>query len=242
LNSVIVFALSAFSLWGQSPDVHVAAARNAEAAGDFAGSEREYEKSLRAHPDAEIYQRLGLVRHLQNKYKGAIPAFRNSLKLQPNQWAARLFLGIDLYRTNAFPAAMAELKIADQLKVGDFDIRFWMGATHLALRDYFAGLEMLEGLRREQPNNAEVLRLLAENYALFSAALSNEVAEKYPGTAAGMMVHGQALEFEGAWGAALAAYREVDSRWPGRAGVGEAMARLQGKASAVRDAVPPSQP
>lgn len=226
--AVLVFAAS---LAGQQPDAHLAAARQAEASGDFASAETEYEKSLAVHTDANTYQRLGLVRHLQNRYAEAIPAFRYSLKLQPNQWAARLFLGMDLYRTNQFSSALTELNHADKLKPGDSEIRFWLGATHLALKQYFPGLEILEALSREQPKNIEILRILAENYAAFSATLLNGVAEKYPDTPPGMMVHGQALEFEGADGAALEVYRAINTKWPNRPGVQEAMERLKAKSS-----------
>lgn len=249
MNRIILFTFAAFSLAGQQPDIHVAAARQSESSGNFAAAENEYEKSLQLHPDADVYQRLGLVRHLQDKFAEAIPAFRNSLKLQPDQWAARLFLGIDLYRTNSFAAALEELKIADRLKPGDFETRFWVAVTQLALKEYFPGMETLETLSREQPKNLEILRILAENYAAFSAALSNEVAEKYPETPAGMLVHAHALEFEGAVEAALAVYQEIDAKWPGRPMVREAMERLKTKPSAPPQpspaagaAAPPSQP
>lgn len=226
--AVLVFAAS---LAGQQPDAHVAAARKAEVSGDFATAEREYKKSLALHPDADTYQRLGLVCHLQGRFAEAIPAFRSSLKLQRNQWAARLFLGMDLYRTNQFASALTELEEADRLKPNDFDIRFWLGVTHLAVKQSFAGLEILESLSREQPKNLEVLRILAENYALLGGALLNDVAEKYPDTPAGMLVHAHALEFEGADEAALEVYRTIEATWPNRSGTREAIERLKTKSS-----------
>jgi len=229
--AITVFAVT---LAGQQQDTHLAAARKAEQSGNFAEAESEYEKLLVLHPDANTYQRLGLVRHLQNNFPEAIPAFRNSLKLQPNQWPARLFLGMDLYRTNQFASALNELQYADRLKPGDFEIRFWLGVTHLALNQEFPGLEILETLSREQPKNIEVLRILAENYAAFGAALLNQVAEKYPDAPAGMLIHGQALEFEGAYQAALETFQAVDAKWPNRPGVREAIERLKASSSSQR--------
>src|SRR5204862_6537885 len=133
-------------LLGQSPDVHLAAASKAERSGDLASAEREYEKALSARPDAAVYERLGLVRHLQNKFTAAIPAFTQSLKLQPDRWASRLFLGIDLYRTNDFVRALAELQRAAKLQPNNFEVQFWLGATHLALKHFMPGLEILERL------------------------------------------------------------------------------------------------
>ncbi len=225
-------------LLAQNPDSHTAAARAAEQRGDFAAAEREYRSELAIRPSARIYQRLGLVLHLQSKYREAIPAFEAALRLDPKDWAARLFLGMDLYRTNQFDRALSELKRAERLRPRDPETRFWLGATHLARKNYFAGLEILERLSQEQPGNLEILRLLAENYAALGAALLNQVAERYPNSPAGMQVHAQALEFEGANQAALQAYRELDRLAPGRPGVREAIERLQAILSAPRQPSP----
>ncbi len=249
MNWLVALVFTAM-LAGQQPDTHLAAARNAEQAGDLAAAESEYEKSLAIHSDADTYQRLGLVRHLRNEFKQAISAFNSSLKLQPNQWAARLFLGMDLYRTNQFASALKQLQYADRLKPENFETRFWLGVTHLALKQELPGLKILETLSREQPKNIEVLRILAENYAAFGAALLNQVAEKYPDTPAGMLVHGQALEFEGADQAALETFQAIDAKWPNRPGVQEAIERLKARSSsqqrqlspaAAGDAPPPQQ-
>jgi len=181
LTKLALFVVLAASLAGQLPEAHLTAARTAELAGDFASAEREYQQALALRPDAAIYQRLGLVRHLQNKFQEAIPAFEQSLKLQPNQWSARLFLGIDLYKTNQFERALGQLKQADKLRQNEPEIRFWLGLSHLARKEYLTGLAMLETLSSDQPKNLELLRILAEHYAVFSTTLVNNVAEKYPG-------------------------------------------------------------
>src|SRR5207248_6784460 len=157
----------------------------------------------------------------------AIPAFTQSLKLQPDRWASRLFLGIDLYRTNDFVRALPELKRADKLQPNNFEIQFWLGATHLALKHLMPGLEILEKLLQQQPANLEILRLLAENCDALGATLLNHVADAYPNTPAGLEVHAQALEFEGANDAALQVYRELQQRDANRPGIKEAIERLK---------------
>ncbi len=224
-------------LLGQSAGSHLAAASKAESSGDLVSAELEYEKALSVKPDAAVYERLGLVRHLQNKFTQAIPAFIQSLKLQPNRWASQLFLGIDLYRVNRFDSALNELNRAHKLKPHNFEIQFWLGATELALKHYLPGLEILERLLREQPDNLEILKLLAENCDALGAMTLNKVAETYPDTPAGLQVHAQALEFEGANAAALEVYRELQRRESDRPGVKEAIERLKITSSAPR---PPS--
>src|SRR3954471_17899952 len=54
----------------QQPDIssQLETARKEEAAGQLQQAESIYSEVLRTHPTADLYQRLGLVRHLQNKF------------------------------------------------------------------------------------------------------------------------------------------------------------------------------
>jgi tetratricopeptide (TPR) repeat protein len=201
-------------------------------------AEREYQQALALRPDAATYQRLGLIQHLQNKFQDAIPAFEQSLKLEPNQWSARLFLGIDLYKTNHFDRALGQLKAADRLRPNDPEIRLWLGLTYLARKEYLTGLAMLEALSSEQPQNLELLRILAENYAVFGTTLLNKVAESYPDSPAGLQIHAQALEFEGSNSAALEVYLQLQKLQPARPGVAEAVDRLKASVSEPRPTSP----
>lgn len=204
----------------------------------MASAEREYRQALELHADAAIYQRLGLVRHLQGKFQAAIPAFEQSLKIQPNQWSARLFLGIDLYKTNQFERALGQLEQAGKLRPNDPEIELWLGLTHLARKEYLTGLAMLETLSSQQPKNLELLRILAKNYAVYGTTLLNNVAEKYPDTPAGLQIHAQALEFEGANEAALEIYLQLRKLEPARPGVAEALERLKANASEPQATLP----
>jgi tetratricopeptide (TPR) repeat protein len=213
--ALLVLAATAF---GQSP-------------ADLVSAEREYQKALAVRPDAATYQRLGLVRHLQNKFAEAIPAFEQSIKLQPDQWSAHLFLGIDLYKTNQFERALEQLKRADKLRPNEFETRLWLGLTYIASREHLTGLAILETLSQEHPKDLEILRVLAENYAVLGTSLLNGVAEKYPNTPAGLQVHAEALEFEGAGQAAREVYLQLQKMAPDRPGLVEALKRLEATAS-----------
>jgi len=206
-------------------DARVAAAKKAEAAGDFQTSEKEYEKALAIRPDAELFQRLGLVRHLQNKFSRAIPALEKAVRLKPDLWGAYLFLGIDYYRTNQFPQALAALVKAGKLQPEQPEIRFWQGATHIALKHYLEGQEILEELSRRQPENLEVLRILAQSYSDNAVALHNKVAAEHPDSAWAFRIHGQALESEGFCETALVEYRKAQSLQPDMKGIQEAITR-----------------
>jgi tetratricopeptide (TPR) repeat protein len=225
--------LSIIALWpviatGQqrSPEAYLRAAREAEAAGDFAGAEKAYERSLGLQENGQVWERLGLVRHLQNKFAQAIPAFEKSIRLRPGGWSSHLFLGIAYYRTNQFSRALPSLVRALELKPGEPEARYWLGVTYLALKRYLEGLEILEQLSTEQTENTEINRLLAQTYSDYGVALLNRVAERHPRSAAAYHVHGLALENEGGLEAALREYETALSLEPRRAGVHQAIGRI----------------
>ena len=69
--------------------------------------------------------------------------------------------------------------------------------------------------------------MLAESYANAGTALLNEVGDKFPNSAAGLIVQGKAFEFEGAYGPALDAYRAALTLAPNRPELNEAIARVE---------------
>src|SRR5205823_3011622 len=71
---------------------HFQAAREAEKAGDLEKAVSEYKAVLKLQPDEPvIYNNLGLVYHLQAKYRAAIEVFRQALKRDPGLLGANLF-------------------------------------------------------------------------------------------------------------------------------------------------------
>jgi tetratricopeptide (TPR) repeat protein len=226
--SLIILTFAVCLAPAQESDVtsQLDAARKAEAAGHLAEAESIYSALVRSHPDANVYQRLGLVRHLQNKFSEAADAFTKAVQLNPQLWPSHLFLGMDLYRMSQFPDALEHLQTADRLQPNQSEIRFWLAATNLALHNYLPGLQMLEDVLKTNSAKTEVLKLLAESYADYGTQLLNQVAEKYPDSAAGLEVQGRAFEFEGSYDAALQAYRKAAAKDPARLGISDSIARV----------------
>jgi tetratricopeptide (TPR) repeat protein len=228
--------ISVASLWlafsaGPQTTVNeeLAAAHNAEIARNYALAESIYVRILTKQPDAEIWQRLGLVRHLENKFEAASQAFQSALHLKPSLWTSHLFLGIDYYRLNRFSGALAHLKEADRLNPNVQETQFWLGTTELALHQYWEGFQALEGALEKDPGNTELLRLLAEEYAEFGTKMLNDVAEKYPDSAAGLEIEGKAFEFDGSYDAALDAYLKAAAKDPALPGIQESITRVQSR-------------
>jgi tetratricopeptide (TPR) repeat protein len=209
-------------------------------------AESALERTLKTQPSAAAWERLGLVRHLQNKYEQAIPAFRESLRLNPSLWTSHLFLGICLYRTNQFPSALSSLETADRLApnehAGRDELDFWLAATRIAMNKTMPGLQVLEKLLQRNPAHVAALELAVRTYADASSGAWNEVAERHFESAPGYEVHGHALESEGNREAALRSFQRSKSLNPKRAGPGLAIGRLlltSGKAQDALDVLEP---
>lgn len=197
---------------------------------EVAAQEQFYEKRVREAPTADLWQRLGLTRHLQNRYRDAIPAFREAVRLDPNLWTAHLFLGIGLYRTNDFPSSLASLENAEKLApmghAGRDEIDYWLGASRIALKQPLRGLQDLERLLARNPTNLDALELATQTYIDLGTNLWNEVAEETFETPQGYEIHGHALEDGQNRIGALEAYRMSLALDPKRAGPRLAIARI----------------
>lgn len=205
---------------------------------DLAALEAAHLAEARVQPTAERWNKLGLVRHLRNRFTEAIPAFEEAIRLDPALWTSHLFLGICRYRTNQFAPALASLREAQKRAPaggqGRDEIDFWLGATRIALKQPLDGLQDIERLLRRQPNHIEALQLAARAYADTSSALWNGVAEKRLETPPGWEVHARVLESEGDTAGALDAYRQSLALDPRRHSAAAGAARIlltQGKAA-----------
>ncbi len=205
--------------------------------GNLQAAEAAAGEQVKTHPTAENWQRLGLIRHLQNKFDTSVPAFREAVRLNPSLWTAHLFLGIGLYRANDFAGALNSLEQAERLNPpagpGRDDLDYWLAATRIATKQPVRGLQDLERLLKRNPQHAQALELAVQTYTDVGSALWNGVAEKHFETAAGYEIHGHALESEGDLVNALEAFRESQKLAPKRPGPGFEIGRLllrQGKA------------
>jgi tetratricopeptide (TPR) repeat protein len=232
---ILIFAI------GVAHGQKLSSAREAELKGDFPAAERAYERELQSHPSADLWQRLGLTRHLQSKFDTAIPAFREALRLNPSLWTSRVFLGICLYRENLFQEARSELEHAEREAPpndpGRDEIDYWLGASLIALKQPLAGLAIIERLLTRRPSRLDALELAVQTYTDLGSSLWNQVAEQSFESAAGYEVHGHALEAEGNVQQALEAYRRSKTLDPRRVGPGTATGRLllsQGKPAEAR--------
>lgn len=207
--------------------VHVDAAQKAQAAGDFRTAETEYVEALKGREDWELFQRLGLVRHLQNKYAQAITALEQAVHLNPDAWGAQLFLGIDCYRTNQFARGLDALRRSARIQPNQPEVQFWLGVTYIALDRYLDGLQILDELSQAQKPQLEALRILAQSSSDYSIQLHNRITKEAPESAWAHRVHGMALEDAGFCDQAVVEYRRALELKPDMAGIRDSITRCE---------------
>src|SRR5438552_1364142 len=113
---------------------HFQAAREAEKSGDLEKAASEYKAVLQVQPDEPVvYNNLGLVYHLQARYRDAIEVFQRAVQLNPGLLGANLLLGIDYYRTNQPEKGLEPLRKASAANPKDLQAHLYLGRCYLDL-------------------------------------------------------------------------------------------------------------
>jgi len=193
---------------------HLAAALDAQKQGQFARAAQEYEAALKIVPGSpDIFQNLGLVYHMENRYQSSIQAFEKALALEPGLWASNLFLGIGCYKTNQFARAAAVLNKAMELnpKGADLEGRFWLGVTYKALGRNEDAVRELEKRLERTPQDIEVLYNLSDAYRPFAPQKAAELLQRMlavdPNSYRVKQMEGEVFEHEEKYPQALEAYQ-----------------------------------
>jgi tetratricopeptide (TPR) repeat protein len=119
VKTLLLFWLAQADPPEQFIEERFAAARQAEAARDYAKAAGEYRAILSKYPERipEIYQNLGIALYLQKRYGEAIDTLQQGIRRKPAMQGAQLFLGISLLATERYKEALPPLQTAHRLGV-----------------------------------------------------------------------------------------------------------------------------
>ena len=200
--------------------VHFSAARQAEKAGDLAKAASEYQAALKLRPDEPvIYNNLGLVYHLQLRYREAIEAFQQALKLNPELLGANLFLGIDYYRTNQSEKGLDPLKNAITSNPNDVQAHLYLGRCYLDLGRYEEALQEVQKAVKLAPKDADAFYTLGQVYGKLMGAAYLKMAEVDPDSYRVYQVLAESYDSQKDMEKAIDAYKKAISRKPGLPGL-----------------------
>lgn len=159
-SKLITLALLAAPLMGRSqqtpaqrPTAHlaaqfaslVAAAQQAQAAGDYQAAANDYQQAVKVHADMpELWANLGLMQHQAGKYPDAILSFQHANRLNPSLYVPNLFLGIDTLRAGKAKEAIPFLEKAAKLNKTDPQPALSLGRAYLSVGKYSPAIEELD--------------------------------------------------------------------------------------------------
>jgi predicted Zn-dependent protease len=95
---------------------------------------------------------------------GAREALETSLKINPAQFDARLLLGQVCLDANA-RAAEDQFEAALLIEPQNSAAQLWLAKAQMAEKNFTEAARVLESLAKSQPQNAEIVELLAQAYA-----------------------------------------------------------------------------
>lgn len=132
-----------------------------------------YAKALeylrRAHElrrdDAALTLDYGRALELNGDLEGARDILQASLKLDPNQFAARLLLGQIYFRLGDANAALDQLEDASLLQPENVEAKISLAKVLISQKKFAEVLDLLEPLADSFGDNADVLQSLAQAYA-----------------------------------------------------------------------------
>ncbi|MFN8006181.1 MAG: tetratricopeptide repeat protein [Terriglobia bacterium] len=199
---------------------HFAAARQAEKAGDFAKAIAEYQSAIKLQPDEPIlYNNLGIVFHLQYKYREAIDSFQRALKLNPELLGANLFLGIDYYRTNQPEKGLAPLQRALRANPKDTQAHLYLGRCYFDLGRYEEALDEVQKVIKLSPKDVDAHYTLGQVYGKLMGAAYLKMAEIDPDSYRVYQVLAQSYDSQKNVENAIDAYRKAIARKPNLPGL-----------------------
>lgn len=213
-------------------------AKEAEAAKEFGRAAEFYVAYLKTHPDqAQIYQRLGLVHYLANRFSDAAPALRRALELDQRLWGSALFLGICLYRTGQFQEALAPLRQALKMKPDLPEGLFWLGSTLFVLGQIDEAVSHLEKVSGQSPVSMEADSLLVQAYRKDAEIYYQLIEDMDPDSYRAHQLQAESLAWKDRHVEAIAEYRKALDRNPKLEGADRAIGDLywkQGELEAAR--------
>jgi tetratricopeptide (TPR) repeat protein len=199
------------------------AGQNALARGHYEEAEKAYEKLRELEPGvAEVHANLGLIYFQERKFKQAVPALSQALKLKPALPKTSLLLAMSLSELSRYGEALPGLEKGFH-QATDPAIKRMCGLqllrTYTGLRRDNKAVEVALELNRLYPDDPEVLYHTGKIFGNFAFLNMQKLAQVAPASVWRHQAEAEASESQGSYDAAIGEYRQVLSVDPRRPGV-----------------------
>jgi tetratricopeptide (TPR) repeat protein len=198
--------------------------------GDWEAAIRAYEKLVKLSPGvAESFLNLGVAYYSSRHPQDAVQPLRKALKLKPSLTQARYYLGASLAGSGQCEEALPYLK-KDTPRASEKHLKYEMGLAgvrcSVALNQPDDAVEFVRILRREFPDDPEVLYQTVHVYSDLSTRASQELIFKAPTSYQVHQLNAEALEAQGKWEEAAKEYRAILEKNARQEGIHYRLGRL----------------
>lgn len=184
----------------QTPDPQRQSALALEQQGQNAEAEAAWRVYLQAHPSsAEAYAHLGLLEARQQRYKEAVPLYRQALAIGPEVPNVRLNLGLALFKGGDLKEAIQEFSILLQSQPGNQQLTTLIGMAHYGLAEYAEAVPYLKAAAAQDTQSLP-LRLALAHSCLWTKQnqcvldVYSQILALNPDSAEADMLAGEALD------------------------------------------------
>lgn len=215
---------------GSSAEQYFEEGERALAKHDYAGAEKAYEKLRQLDPGvAEVHAKLGVIYFQEGKFEQAVPVLRQALKLKPGLPNTDILLAMSLSELGHYGDALPGLEKGYR-RSNDSALKRMAGLqlerAYTGLRRDSKAVEVALELNRLYPDDPEVLYHCGRLFGNFAYLTIQKLSQVAPESAWKHQAAGEAYESQGNADLALAEYREVVARSPGRPGIHFRMGRV----------------
>ena len=169
-----------------------------------------YVTYLNDHSDsAEIWQRLGLVYYLDNRYAQAAPALQRAVELNPSLWGANLFLGISEYRMAQFVRAQESVQAALKVNPDVPEGHLWMGSILMALGQREAATAELEKVPAASSVAMDADYLLVKGYRNVAEDYYRKIQQSDANSYRAHQLAAESFAWDGKYQNAILEYRKA---------------------------------
>ena len=204
------------------------AARQFEAASEFAKAATEYRTILETYPSAvpRVYHNLGLVSYHQRNYDEAIEAFERGIDLDKSMVGSRLFLGICYLNVEQPVKALPHLEAVHGLQP-TFESALYLGEALAANLMHGRAIAALrEALPLAGDQTANVLYSIGQTYLRLAERLGNQQTVAHPESKETHLAAAKLFESQQVYQVAAIEYLEAAEMDPFNASIFFPLARM----------------
>jgi len=203
------------------------------AAGRYEEAVKEYRHVLQIDPTLiEARVNLGLAYHSLGQYRSAIAELEKVVREQPDLVGANLFLGIDYLKEKLPQKAVFPLQRVLRAEPSNREARRALAASSMGLEQYAQAAEEFRTLASTDPDEANALYELGQNYLDLAKQLADRMSQTDPDSAWAKRLAGDLLAASARWTDAAVIYREALAADPRQGGLHTSLGNMylrQGK-------------